>query len=79
MSAGSIPRVSPAKQFGSNISQRRKALKLTQEDLAHAAGLHPTAISHIEQGKRDARFGNILKLAKALHCSPADLFEDVIP
>jgi transcriptional regulator with XRE-family HTH domain len=69
--------VSPAKQFGANVSRRRKELSMTQEDLAYAAGLHPTAISHIEQGKRDTRFLNILKLAGALDIEPGRLFEGV--
>lgn len=70
-------RVSPTQQFGNNVSRLRKGLGMTQEDLAYASGLHPTAISHIETGNRDTRFMNILKLAAALEVAPGELFAGV--
>lgn len=67
----------PAQRFGKNVRKRREELDMTQEDLAHAASMHPTAISHIELGKRDARFNNIVRLAAALEIRPGDLFDGV--
>ena len=67
----------PAQRFGQNVRKRREDLNLTQEDLAAEAGMHPTAISHIELGKRDARFNNIVRLAAALDIAPGDLFDGV--
>jgi transcriptional regulator with XRE-family HTH domain len=69
--------VSPAQRFGENVRSKREALDMTQEDLAHAAGMHPTAISHIELGKRDARFNNIVRLAAALKTPPGQLFDGI--
>lgn len=51
----------------------RVAAELSQEDLAFAAGLHRTAISHIEQASRSAKLETIEKLARALRVQPADL------
>lgn len=73
----SIGRVRPAQRFGQNVRKRREELDMTQEDLAHAASMHPTAISHIELGKRDARFNNIVRIAGALKVSPATLFDGI--
>lgn len=39
-----------ATQFAALLRQLREARGLTQEALAHAAGLHQKAISHLEQG-----------------------------
>jgi transcriptional regulator with XRE-family HTH domain len=69
--------VSPAHRFGQNVRDKREQLDMTQEDLAHAAEMHPTAISHIELGKRDARFNNIVRIAKALKTPPGQLFDGI--
>jgi transcriptional regulator with XRE-family HTH domain len=43
---------------------------MSQEELADAAGLHPTHISLIESGKRSVRIETMERLAKALKMQP---------
>ena len=38
--------------LGEELRKARKAADTTQEQLAFAAGLHPTQISHLEGGKK---------------------------
>ena len=47
-----IPRVG---DLGRNLSAARKKLGLTQEEVGHRSGVHPTEVSRIEAGKRDPR------------------------
>jgi transcriptional regulator with XRE-family HTH domain len=62
-------------KFGKKIRLTRLAAKLTQEDLANRAGLHPTYIGGIERGERNIGFDNLLKIARALGKSPSSLLE----
>jgi DNA-binding Xre family transcriptional regulator len=48
---------------------------LTQDQLAHRAGLHWTSVSRIENGK-PADFGTVRKLAEALQVEPGDLLRE---
>lgn len=50
---------------------------MTQEELGHAADVHPTQISHIEAGGRSPRFLTIVSLAKALGVKPGRLFDSI--
>lgn len=50
---------------------------MSQEDLGHAASVHPTALSNIETGSRSPRLSTILCLARALNVEPAKLFEGI--
>lgn len=61
------------KEFGGGIRSRRLAIGLSQEELAFQAGLHRTAISHIEQGTRSSTLETIEKLARALKVQPSEL------
>ena len=54
----------------------RIAQGLSQEDLAHAAGLHRTHISLIERDRRSIRLDTIERLAKALRIEPSALFSN---
>jgi transcriptional regulator with XRE-family HTH domain len=62
--------------FGSVISKHRKALGISQERLADEAGLHRTYISLIERGQRTVSLDTIIKLAKALGVTAAELLSD---
>lgn len=46
---------------------------MTQEALAEATGLHATFISNVERGYRVPSLPTLLRLAKGLGASPADL------
>lgn len=59
--------------FGARVREERLAAGLSQEELAHVAGLHRTAISHIEQATRSSTLETLEKLARALKLEPAEL------
>lgn len=56
-------------EIGNRITERRKALGWTQEELAEKADLTPQFVSYAESGKRAMRPENLLKLSKALNVS----------
>lgn len=57
------------KQMGQRILARRKALDLTQDDLAEMIGVTSPMISNLEQGKKAIRPDNLAKVCKALGLS----------
>ena len=61
--------------FGLRIRSLRKSKKLSQEDLAEKAELHPTYIGGVERGERNPSFESILRIASALGVSPSQLFK----
>jgi len=52
--------------LGEVINQRRKRLKLTQDDLAAESGVNRAFISNIEQGRRNPSIGAVASIAKGL-------------
>jgi transcriptional regulator with XRE-family HTH domain len=46
---------------------------MTQEDLAHAAGIHVTYLSGIERGHRNPSWSKVGRLAAALGIDTSDL------
>lgn len=63
--------------FGDRLRECRYAAELTQEELADAAELHWTYIGQIERGERNLTYLNILRLARGLGMTPADLLDGV--
>lgn len=62
------------KDLGTRIRERRKALNMSQEDLALAVGYKgKSIISRIEKGEINLPHSRILDIAKALRCSTAFL------
>lgn len=61
--------------FGRRVRELRHRLRLSQEELAHRAGLHWTYVGGIERGERNPALVNIGRLAEALEVSPSQLFE----
>jgi transcriptional regulator with XRE-family HTH domain len=59
--------------FGSRVRELRVKVGISQADLAHRAGLHPTYISGIERGRRNVGLLNIIALSRALGVQPAEL------
>jgi transcriptional regulator with XRE-family HTH domain len=60
--------------FGKRVRELRHNLGISQEELAHRAGLHWTYVGGIERGERNPALVNIGRLARALGTSLADLF-----
>lgn len=59
--------------LGRRLCELREQAGLTQEVLAHAAGLHWTYVGQIERGERNLSYKNVLKLARGLGVEPARL------
>lgn len=57
------------KKMGQRILARRKALGMTQEDLADLIFTTAPMISNLEQGKKAVRPDNLAKVCKALGLS----------
>ena len=64
-------------KFGKQLRKLRKARDLSQEKLAELTGLHRTYIGGIERGERNVSLVNIVRLAKALSVSPAELLKEI--
>ena len=62
------------KAFGQRMRTLRKQKRLSQEDLAEKAGLHPTYVGGVERGERNPSFESVLKISEALGISPSQLF-----
>ena len=71
------PTLSPLAALGRNVRAYREKKKLTQEALGERAELHTTYISDIERGVRNPSALILLRLAKGLSISAADLFKGV--
>ncbi len=61
-------------QFSSIISEKRKLLKMSQEELAERVGISQESLSRMEKGVIAPRFERLQLFAEALECSIADLF-----
>lgn len=57
------------RQMGERIFQKRKAMKLTQEQLAEQVGVSTQMISNLECGKKAIRPENLIKICHALGIS----------
>ncbi len=56
-------------QIGKRIHDRRKQLRLTQDELAERAGVMPQTISSSERAKTALRPENIIRICRALGVS----------
>jgi len=70
-----------AEIFGKTLRRIREARepKLTQDALAHAAGLTTNFYSDIERGQKVPSLTTVLRLALALNIPPGDLLADFPP
>ena len=60
-------------QFGEAVRTKRKALSLSQEDLAYALKMDQAYISRIELGQMNVTLDTADEIAKALGVKLADL------
>ena len=64
------------KKLGSVIRERRRTGGLFQEAFATEVGIHRTYIGAVERGERNVSLANILRIARALKVSAAQLFNE---
>ncbi len=62
--------------LGKRIRDHRRSLDLTQEQLATSVGLSRTSITNIEMGKQPVYAHVLLKIARNLRTSVAELLPD---
>lgn len=60
-------------RFGKQVRRLRVEKEMSQEALAHRAGLHRTYIGSVERGERNLALGNCYALSDALGVALADL------
>jgi len=68
-----MKRQTPKLKLGDAIRQERKKLGISQEQFAELSGFHRTYIGHVERGEKNITVGGLLKIAKALKLTGADL------
>lgn len=56
-------------EFKDRLRIIREMSGLTQSELARKAGCEPSNIAHMEAGRREPNFANLVKLVKALGIS----------
>ena len=64
-------------EFGRRLREHRLRAGLSQEALAHAAGVHRTYAGAVERGKQNVSLTNICEFAVALGVEPAALMPTV--
>ena len=62
-------------KLGTAIAAFRRDLLLTQEDVAHRAGISVPYLSEVERGRRNIAAVNIVRVAAAMKLKAADLFQ----
>jgi transcriptional regulator with XRE-family HTH domain len=62
--------------FGARLKALRDDAGLTQEALAHAAGVHWTYVGQIERGERNLTYKSIRKLARGLGVSAGRIVDE---
>lgn len=60
---------------GANIRRLRKAKGLTQEQLAHEAGIAMRYVAGIERGEENPSLRYLVKIASVLETEPSALLE----
>lgn len=63
--------------FAKNLRLLRRRVGLSQEKLAHRAGLHRTYVGAVERCERNISLKNIERLAQALNVEPAVLLSEM--
>lgn len=66
------------KEFGERIAKRRKALNMTQDDVAGATGLSNNYISNIENDHSIPSIETLLKVCVALDTTPDYLLLGIV-
>jgi transcriptional regulator with XRE-family HTH domain len=59
------------------VRELRAQRGVSQDDLARATDVHPTAIGRLERGSREPRLTTILRIAHGLDVRPGELLDDL--
>lgn len=62
-----------AKALAINLRAARRLMGLTQEGLAHQAGMSRAMVAELESGEGNPRLGTLAQLAEVLHTTEAEL------
>lgn len=62
------------KELGAKIRKLRKERGISQEDLAHEAGIERSYMGAIERGERNPSYDKLVSVARALGNSASNLF-----
>jgi transcriptional regulator with XRE-family HTH domain len=73
------PMLDEAEIFGAALKRWREKRGLTQDKLAHLAGIASSYASQLERGEKVASLTIILKLCLALNLTPGELISDFTP
>jgi transcriptional regulator with XRE-family HTH domain len=63
--------------FGRRVRELRRERGISQDALADATSIHPTAIGRIERGAREPRLTTILRLARGLGVRPGEILDEL--
>lgn len=61
---------------GRNLRARRQALGLTQEEFAHAIGVHRTYLGDVERGERNISLRRLERIAQELKIEARTLLDE---
>jgi transcriptional regulator with XRE-family HTH domain len=59
--------------LGKRIRAKRRELGMSQQGLAHEAGLDRSYVGRIERGEHNLTFVSLVKIARAMRCDVAAL------
>ena len=62
------------RSLGEEVRERRKQRNLSQEALAHQAGVHPNVVGRLERGSYNITVLTLLAIAAKLNTSVLELF-----
>jgi transcriptional regulator with XRE-family HTH domain len=65
--------------LGQRIRARRRTLGMSQEGLAHEAGLDRSYVGRIERGEHNLTFVSLVRIARAMGCDVAALTTGLPP
>jgi len=65
--------------LGKRIRAKRRELGMSQEGLAHEAGLDRSYVGRIERGEHNLTFVSLVRIARAMGCDVAALTQGLPP
>lgn len=65
--------------LGKRIRARRRDMGMSQEGLAHEAGLDRSYVGRVERGEHNLTFVSLVRLARAMGCDVAALTTGLPP